>query len=71
MREKYEVTNEMFIKILFELLGIIIIWLGLVISVLIHETGHMTGYKLAEGKEGAFRSDLAKLSLKRSILIFA
>ena len=41
----------MFIKILMELLGIIILWFGLAFSVLIHETGHMTGYKLAEGKE--------------------
>ena len=41
----------MFIKILWELLGIIILWLGLAFSVLIHEAGHLTGYKLAEGKE--------------------
>ena len=41
----------MFIKILLELLGIIILWLGLAFSVLIHEAGHLTGYKLAEGKE--------------------
>ena len=51
LREIYEVTNEMFSNILMELLGIIIIWFGLAFSVLIHETGHMTGYKLAAGKE--------------------
>ena len=41
----------MFTKIFMELLGIIILWFGLAFSVLIHEAGHMTGYKLAEGKE--------------------
>ncbi len=41
----------MFINILMELLGILILWLMLAFSVLIHETGHMTGYKLAKGKE--------------------
>ena len=41
----------MFINVLLEILGIIFIWLGLALSVLIHETGHMAGYKLAKGKE--------------------
>ena len=41
----------MFTKIFMELLGIVIIWFGLAFSVLIHETGHMTGYRLAGGKQ--------------------
>ena len=34
-----------------EILGIVFIWLGLAVSVLIHEAGHMTGYKLAKGTD--------------------
>ena len=41
----------MFINILMEFLGIIFLWLGLVFSILIHETGHMIGYKLAKRKD--------------------
>ncbi len=41
----------MFINVLLEILGIIFLWLGLALSVMIHETGHMVGYKLAKGKE--------------------
>lgn len=32
-------------------MGILFLWCGITLSVLIHETGHMTGYKLAKGKE--------------------
>ncbi len=41
----------MFINILMEILGVIFLWLGLAVSVLIHEAGHMTGYKLAKGTD--------------------
>ena len=41
----------MIINVLLEILGIIFLWLGLALSILIHETGHMAGYKLAKGKE--------------------
>ena len=41
----------MFIKVLMEILGIAFLWIGLAFSILIHETGHMVGYKLAKGKE--------------------
>ena len=40
----------MFINVLLEMLGIILLWFGLALSILIHETGHMAGYKLAKGK---------------------
>ena len=41
----------MLINVLLEILGVIFIWLGLALSVLIHESGHMAGYRLAKGKE--------------------
>ena len=41
----------MLINVLLEILGVIFLWLGLALSILIHETGHMAGYKLANGKE--------------------
>ena len=41
----------MFVNVLMEILGIIFLWFGIAFSVLPHETGHMTGYKLAKGKE--------------------
>ena len=41
----------MFINILLEILGIILLWVGLALSVLIHEMGHMVGYKLAKGQD--------------------
>ena len=34
-----------------EILGIVFLWFGLAFSVLVHEAGHMTGYKLAKRKE--------------------
>ena len=40
----------MIINVLMEILGIIFLWFGLAFSVLIHEAGHLTGYKLAKGK---------------------
>ena len=44
-------TRKMLIIILLETLGIVFLWVGLAISVLIHEMGHMVGYKLAKGQE--------------------
>ena len=44
-------THKMFINILMEILGIIFLWLGIAFSILIHEMGHMMGYKLANGKK--------------------
>lgn len=41
----------MFLNIIMEILGIIIFWLGLMIIALIHEVGHMAGYKLAKGDD--------------------
>ena len=41
----------MLINVLLEILGVIFLWLGLALSILIHETGHMAGYKLAKGKK--------------------
>ena len=41
----------MIMNVLMEILGIIFLWLGLALSILIHEAGHMTGYKRAKGKE--------------------
>lgn len=41
----------MFVNILMEVLGIIFLWLGVAFSILIHEMGHVVGYKLAKGKE--------------------
>lgn len=43
-------TDKVFINVLLEILGIVFLWLGLAISVLVHETGHMAGYRLAKGE---------------------
>lgn len=42
----------MFQNIIMEILGIIIFWLCLMILTLIHEAGHLAGYKLASGDDG-------------------
>ena len=60
----------MLINVLLEILGIIFLWLGIALSVLIHETGHMAGYKLAMGKKtGSFRWDSERRFLKQKTLI--
>lgn len=41
----------MIIDIIMEILGIIIFYLGLMIVALIHEVGHLAGYKLAKGDD--------------------
>lgn len=39
------------LRLLLEILGIILCWLNLMIIVLIHEVGHLAGYKLAKGDD--------------------